>query len=94
MTDLPIYDAAKKRLNYGEDVDYYLSILFSYPENEWFSPNDGDEGRDHQGFTICDYLYSRHIIACQSCPIWNNSSFLGIQRQFFYNKNMDFKPNK
>lgn len=90
VNDIPIYTSCKKSLGGDFDIKYYLTILFSYPENEWFCPSNGDNDRNQSGFTICDHLSIAGVIAKRSVPRWSNGSFKGARIEFMYNKDMNF----
>lgn len=65
----------------GLDVEYWYSRITSYPENEWFQPNN----IEHQDFQICFELQLQNLIEKRNEPIWIDNSFRGQRIFFRYN---------
>jgi hypothetical protein len=85
-----LYLAAKRQMpNY--DIDYYLEILFTFPEEEWFTPTNGDEKTQNSAYTICHQLYHANLICAKYVPLWGNGSYKGQSIAFYYSKKMDYK---
>jgi|AraplaDrversion2_2_1032049.scaffolds.fasta_scaffold43130_2 hypothetical protein len=90
MKDSSLYYQASKRLQPGADVDLYMSILTTYPENEWFTPTNGDADRNNAGYTICDEMFHTNLICKQSSPLWIDASYKGQYIEFRYNLEMKY----
>lgn len=67
-------------------TDYWLQQLFTFAENEWFMPNNGDADK----FTICDSLSRLNLIQKKIIPRWINGSFRGNFIYFKYNKELKY----
>ena len=90
MENTSIFTAASRTLPANFDIKYYLDILFSYPENEWFTPYNGDVSRECQGYTICDHLANANLIARCETPLWSDGSLRGERVQFKYSKTLKY----
>lgn len=86
MKTTAIYTAFKKALTENYDAEHYLSILFSNPENEWFTPNN----RENEVYTICEQMAAAHLIAVIKIPVWVDGSFRGLRTEFLYNKDLNY----
>jgi hypothetical protein len=87
MNITPLESAAKRNMPEYLDVKYYMDILFTFPENEWFFPTNAV----NEAFTICDELHQANLIAMTRMPEWKNGSWCGNRRAFLYSKELLFK---
>lgn len=70
----------------GLDIEYWYDRLTTYPENEWFQPNN----TEHQDFQMCFEMHLQHLLEKRNEPIWINNSFRGQRIFFRYNTNLDY----
>lgn len=93
VEESPLYNAAKRQLTEGYDIEFYLEILFTFPQNTWFHPTNGDEKTYNSAFSICEQLYQARLICARFIPLWVNGSYRGNSIAFFYDKDMNYKTN-
>lgn len=87
MKDTIIYTTARKQLLLAEDAKHYLSVLFQFPEGEWFTPTN----KHDEAYTICKDLADVHLLSVKRVPIWRNGSFHGIAIYFLYHKDLNYQ---
>lgn len=76
-----------KKLPANWDVEHYLTILFSFPQNKWFAPTNKNGSNE---FTVCSQLAECNLIASKKLPIYKNGSFTGCQIYFYYNLDLEY----
>lgn len=86
MKDTLIYQTLYKAMSHVLDIEYYTETLFSFPENEWFYPTNGNGNE----YAICDFMHSINLIEQKRTPIWVNGSLRGVKVAFRYNKQMNY----
>lgn len=79
-------DQIRKHAPAGTDVDYYISRVTSFPENEWFLPNNSDQ----QDFQICIDLTQLNVLARKTEPIWVSGGFRGYRAYFMWNSELKY----
>lgn len=87
---MKILNALNKIKDHFPDTspDYLLERLFTFPEYEWFEPNNGG---GHNDYSICQELFEHRLIARMSIPLITNDGRVQGSRQFFYySKDLQF----
>ena len=70
-----------------ETNDHYLSVLETFPQDEWFAPTDEKDDE----FTICFWFASRGIICKKDVPQFKDGSYLGMKKYYLWNENLNYK---
>ncbi len=60
------------------DVSYWMKAYNSFPDKEWFEPNNRIEER----FTIANSMHEFGLLIKKIIPNWLNGSFMGYTMQF------------
>ncbi len=63
-------------------TEYYLSILFTFPEKAWFAPTN----KTNEAYTICSQLAEAGLISVRRTPQVVHGCLHGIKHEFFYSK--------
>lgn len=71
-------------------ADYWLTELYTFPENEWFAPTN----KSVEHYSICDSLSRLNLICKKVIPHWVNGSFKGNHVYFKYNKELKIGPSE
>jgi len=87
MKNLEIYRASEKIFPENFDIEHYMGILFQYPENKWFAPDNSQ----NEGYSVCEQLGAMHIIAMRRIPCWVDGLFRGVKTECFYNKDLNYE---
>ena len=88
MNDTAIYRVAERNFT-DQALEYHFSVLFSFPENEWFFPNN----KENEAYSICRCLSDIGLIAIIRIPIYKNGTISGVKTGFYYNKSMKYESN-
>lgn len=67
-------------------VEFHIQTIFSFPENEWFSPTNSDG----EHYRICSHLADMYLLRVRRTPIWTEGSFRGMKVEFMYNKELQY----
>jgi hypothetical protein len=83
-----IKDILKKHGHSDQETnDHYLSVLETFPQNEWFAPTD----KNNDEFTICYWFASRGMICEKRIPNFHNGSYVGLTKYYLWNENLNYK---
>jgi len=86
MTALAEQLSRFSELGLGIDMEYHMERLLSYPEGEWFRPNNADA----PDYDICDRLARLNLIETHTQPIWANGACRGVHHYFRYSTTLEF----
>jgi hypothetical protein len=70
-----------------ETNDHYLSVLRTFPQNEWFLPTNENQ----EQFTICYWFASRGMICEKKVPLFKDGSYLGMKKYYLWNEQLNYK---
>jgi len=79
---MKLKDALEKK---DLDVDYIMSILSLYEQDEYVKPNNSN---NH--FTVFQQLFEMNLVVRNVVPVWRDGALIGSEITFLFNLDLDY----